>query len=235
MYLLFSSTYNQVPTASVIDMKIKENLEKSGSAKSVALWNWTPIQKSLLDADLPRVIMTSKWSTGKTRILFVKALKLAKDGKVVIFVLHYSQIKEENKESRADEEKVKDEGERKGFRKFLPKFMFKQVTLKNPEKAVKEHNESIKGVEDFSETKNNTHQTSFSDHAPILLYYSLMNELDQESEKNPQVKANFKLMVSKDLKEDILEKNSFDNGGLVKRLLSFCCTYGRTSNFLLIF
>ena len=219
MYLLFSSTYNQVPVASVIDMKIKENLEKSGSAKSVALWNWTPIQKSLLDADLPRVIMTSKWSTGKTRILFAKALKLAKDGKVVIFVLHYSQIKEENKDSRADEEKVEDEGERKGFRKFLPKFMFKQVTLKNPEKAVKEHNESIKGiVEDFSETKKDTHQTNFSDHAPILLYYSLMNELDQESEKNPQVKANFKLMVSKDLKEDILEKNAFHNGGLVKIL-----------------
>ena len=42
-----------------------------------------------------------------------------------------------------------------------------------------------------------------------------MNEIDKESEKNPQVKANIKLMVSKDLEEDIVEKNAFDNGGLV--------------------
>ena len=100
MYLLFSSTYDLVPVASVIDMKIKENLEKGGSAKNAALWNWTPLQKSLLDADLPRVIMTSHWSTGKTRILFVKALMLAKDGKFVIFILHYSQINEESKDSK---------------------------------------------------------------------------------------------------------------------------------------
>ena len=168
MYLLFSSTYNQVPVASVVDMKIKENLEKGGSAKNVALWNWTPIQKSLLDADLPRVILTSYWSTGKTRILFVKALMLARNGKFVIFVLHYSQITEENKDGRDDK--------------------------------------------DLSSYSN------FADHAPILLYHSLMNEIDKESKKNPQVKANIKLIVSKDLKEDILIKNAFDNSKLLERL-----------------
>ena len=166
-YLLFSSTYNLVPVASVSDMKIKESLEKSGSAKNAALWNslwnWTPLQKSLLDADLPRVIMTSYWSTGKTRILFVKALKLAKDGKFVIFVLHYSQIKKE---------------------------------------------------EDFSKDEEESLETNFADHAPILLYHSLMNEIDKESKKNPQVKANIKLMVSKDLQGDILENNVFHNGEL---------------------
>ena len=169
MYLLFSSTYNQVPVASVVDMKIKENLEKGGSAKNVALWNWTPIQKSLLDADLPRVILTSYWSTGKTRILFVKALMLARNGKFVIFVLHYSQITEENKDGRDD--------------------------------------------------KDLSPHSNFADHAPILLYHSLMNEIDKESKKNPQVKANIKLIVSKDLKEDILKKNAFDNSKLLERLL----------------
>ena len=165
MYLLFSATYNEVPLASMIDMKIKECLEKSGSAENAALWNWTPLQKSILDADLPRVIMTSYWSTGKTRILFVKALKLAKDGKFVIFVLHYSQIKKD---------------------------------------------------EDFSKDEEESLETNFADHAPILLYHSLMNEIDKESEKNPQVKANIRLMVSKDLEGDILEKSAFHIGGLVE-------------------
>ena len=205
MYLLFSSTYDLVPVASVIDMKIKENLEKGGSAKNAALWNWTPLQKSLLDADLPRVIMTSHWSTGKTRILFVKALMLAKDGKFVIFILHYSQINEESKDSK-DTQKVSE----------------------NP---VKKHNESSKRDEDFSKTKEEPQQTNFADHAPILLYHSLMNEIEKESEKNPQVKANIKLMISKDLKEDVLKKNVFDNGRLAEKglslehLLSFFRTY----------
>ena len=165
MYLLFSATYNEVPLATTIDMKVKESLEKSGSAKNAAFWNWTPLQKSILDADLPRVIMTSYWSTGKTRILFVKALKLAKDGKFVIFVLHYSQIKKE---------------------------------------------------EDFSKDQEESLETNFADHAPILLYHSLMNEIDKESKKNPQVKTNIRLMVSKDLEGDILEISAFHDGGLLE-------------------
>ena len=88
-YLMFISTYHQVPVGSVLDIKIKENLKKSGDAKNIALWNWTPEQKSLLDANIPRVIMTSYWSTGKTRIKFEKAKRLAAAGRTVIFVLHY--------------------------------------------------------------------------------------------------------------------------------------------------
>ena len=252
MYLLFSSTYDLVPVASIIDMKIKENIEKGGSAKNAALWNWTPLQKSLLDADLPRVIMTSYWSTGKTRILFMKALMLAKDGKFVIFVLHYSQVTKENK-NIGDEEKITNEDRsshtpagkeatalsdstvtatvpnRKGFQKYLPNLLFFKKDSNNitekavyednviPEKAVNEHNESTKGGKDFSKTKE-PQQTNFADHAPILLYHSLMNEIEKESEKNPQVKVNIKLMVSKDLKEDVLRTNVFDNGRLAESL-----------------
>ena len=134
-YLLFSATYNQVPLASLIDMKIKENLEKAGSAKNTAFWNWTPKQKNLLFADIPRVIMTSHWSTGKTRILFEKALGLARDGKTVIVVLHYSQISEEQTE--------------------------------NGECSI--------------------------EHAPILLYHSLMNEIGKEKD---EVQNNIHLIVS---------------------------------------
>ena len=47
-----------------------------------------------------------------------------------------------------------------------------------------------------------------------------MNEIEKESEKNPQVKANIKLMISKDLKEDVLKKNVFDNGRLAEKRLS---------------
>ena len=211
MYLLFSATYNEVPLASMIDMKVKESLEKSGSAKNAAFWNWTPLQKSILDADLPRVIMTSYWSTGKTRILFVKALTLARDGKFVIFVLHYSKIIEENKNSGMT-------AKSKGFQNYLPNLsIFKKESNEVPEKAVKEDDES-RGGEDFSKTKEETSQSNFADHAPILLYHSLMNEIDKESEKNPQVKANIKMMVSKDLEEDILEKNAFDNGEMVEKI-----------------
>ena len=94
MYLLYSATYSQVPLSSVIDTRIKEQLEKSGSARNIAFWNWTPLQKSLLDADVPKLIMTSHWSTGKTRILFEKALMLAREGKLVLFILHYSNLTE---------------------------------------------------------------------------------------------------------------------------------------------
>ena len=59
--------------------------------RKVEFWNWTPNQKSLLDADIPRVIMTSYWSTGKTRVQFEKAKMLASEGQAVIFVLYYSQ------------------------------------------------------------------------------------------------------------------------------------------------
>ena len=37
------------------------------------------------------MILTSHWSTGKTRILFEKAKNLAVNGKKVKFVLHHSQ------------------------------------------------------------------------------------------------------------------------------------------------
>ena len=49
----------------------------------------------LLDADISKLIMTSHWSTGKTRILFEKALMLAREGKLVLFILHYSNLTEE--------------------------------------------------------------------------------------------------------------------------------------------
>ena len=86
-YLLYLSTYAPIPVASVIDTKIKENIEKGGNAKNIAFWNWTPEQKNLLESILRRVIFTSYWSTGKTRIMFEKAKILAKEGKHVIFVL----------------------------------------------------------------------------------------------------------------------------------------------------
>ena len=86
-YLLFYSTYNKVPVSSVIDSKIKENLDKSGNADNVILWNWTPGQKSLLDGHVPLVIFTSYWSTGKTRVMFEKAKELARHGEKVIFAI----------------------------------------------------------------------------------------------------------------------------------------------------
>jgi hypothetical protein len=159
MYLLFSATYHQVPLASVIDMKIKESLEKSGSAKNISLWNWTPIQKSLLEADLSRVILTSSWSTGKARILFEVALKLARDGKFVIFVLHYSQLSIEKKstEERSSSVQSSVQGEaevaakllnsptetettptRQGFGKFLRTVSFKQDSEKGTKEVIRE-------------------------------------------------------------------------------------------------
>ena len=86
-YLLYLSTYAPIPVASVIDTKIKENIEKGGNAKNIAFWNWTPEQKNLLESILRRVIFTSYWSTGKTRIMLEKAKILSKEGKHVIFVL----------------------------------------------------------------------------------------------------------------------------------------------------
>ena len=86
-YLLFCSTYDKVPVSSVIDFKIKENLDKSGGAENVILWNWTPGQKSLLDGDVPLVIFTSYWSTGKTVVMFEKAKDLARNGEKVIYVI----------------------------------------------------------------------------------------------------------------------------------------------------
>ena len=139
-YLLFCATKSQVPLSSTVDTKIKESLEKSGAGQNVAFWNWTPRQKSLLDADIPRLIMTSHWSTGKTRILFEKALMLAREGKIVIFILHYSE---------------------------------------------------------------NT-ENEYSDHAPILLFHSLKNEISNEKD---QTQKNINVLVSNDLIKDVLDKD----------------------------
>ena len=89
--LLYFATYHPAPVSSLIDTKIKGTFEKSGDAEPLSFWNWTPNQKSLLDANIPRVILTSYWSTGKTRIQFEKAKILASEGQTVIFVLYYSQ------------------------------------------------------------------------------------------------------------------------------------------------
>ena len=134
-YLLFFATYHPVPISSVIDKKIRENLEKGGDAKNIAFWNWTPEQKNILFATINRLIMTSFWSTGKTRILLEKAKMLARMGDMVIFVLHYEKI-----------------------------------------------------------------LNDFSDSAPLLLYYSLMNEIENDP---GNIKDKFRLIVSQDLKYDV--------------------------------
>ena len=136
-YLLFFATYHPVPISSVIDKKIRENLEKGGDAKNIAFWNWTPEQKNILFANITRMIMTSFWSTGKTRILLEKAKMLARMGEFVIFVLHYEE-----------------------------------------------------GTD-----------TDFSDSAPLLLYYSLLNEIENDP---GNIKDKFRLIVSRNLRKDVL-------------------------------
>ena len=140
-YLLFFATYHPVPISSVIDKKIKENLEKGGDAKNIAFWNWTPEQKNILFANITRMIMTSFWSTGKTRILLEKAKMLARMGEFVIFVLHYEEV---------------------------PKRI---------------------------------RSGDFTDSAPLLLYYSLMNEIENDPDN---IKDKFRLIVSQDLWKDVL-------------------------------
>merc|ERR1712150_401329 len=61
--------------------------------KRYEFWNWTPKQKGLLNEIIKRMIMTSHWSTGRTRIMFEKAMTLAIDGQIVMFVLYYSEKK----------------------------------------------------------------------------------------------------------------------------------------------
>ena len=141
-YLLFFATYHPVPISSVIDKKIRENLEKGGDAKNIAFWNWTPDQKNILFANITRMIMTSFWSTGKTRILLEKAKMLARMGDMVIFVLHYEEA-----------------------------------------------------------------ENDFSDSAPLLLYYSLMNEIENDPDN---IKDKFRLIVSQDLRKDVLDGGLLD-------------------------
>ena len=88
-YLLFCATFSPVPLGSVLDTKIKENIEKGGHGNNIAFWNWTPGQKSLLDSDVRRVIFRSYWSTGKTRVMFEKAKTLAASGETVLFILFH--------------------------------------------------------------------------------------------------------------------------------------------------
>ena len=54
--------------------------------QKITSWNWTPEQKNLLIADIPRMIMRSHWSTGKTIILFEKAKVLARKGAFTNYV-----------------------------------------------------------------------------------------------------------------------------------------------------
>ena len=93
-YLLFLSTYHPAPVSSLIDSKIQETIDNTSDAKTVDFWSWTPEQKSILREVITRMILTSHWSTGKTRIMFEKAKILAMSGETVLFVLFYSQISE---------------------------------------------------------------------------------------------------------------------------------------------
>ena len=130
--LLFFSTYHPAPVLSLLDTKIKETFE---------LWNLTPEQKGLLYETITRMILTSHWSTCKTRIMFEKAKILAMNGESVLFVLFYSQISE-------------------------------------------------------------TEFDSFGKYSPILLYSSLLNEIELVKDEN--IKKNLKLVVTDNLKQDVL-------------------------------
>ena len=116
--------------------------KKGGDAKNIAFWNWTPEQKNILFATITRLIMTTFWSTGKTRILLEKAKMLARMGEMVIFVLHYEQ-----------------------------------------------------------------NQNDFSDSAPLLLCYSLLNEIENDPDN---IKDKFRLIVSQDLRKDVLDGGLLD-------------------------
>ena len=157
-YLLFFATYHPSPVSSLIDTKIMETF--AFDFESFCFWNWTPQQKSVFDAEICRMILTSHWSTGKTRILFEKAKILAAKGKKVIFVLHQSQV-------------------------------------------------------------DDAQPDNFQDNAPILLYLSLLNEIDPEMNPKTQkskklkntmelIKANLELVVTNDLKK-VLAKISDAN------------------------
>ena len=108
-YLLFLSTYHPAPVASLIDSKIQETIDNVSDAKTVDFWSWTPEQKSILREVITRMILTSHWSTGKTRIMFEKAKILAMSGETVLFVLFYSQISEAELDS---------------FGKYIPIFLY---------------------------------------------------------------------------------------------------------------
>ena len=139
-YLLFYSTYTPAPTSDLFDHTIKESINKNCGAKTIEFWNWTPEQKGLLSEAYRRMILTSHWSTGKTRIMFQKAKDLAMNDQTVLFVLFYSKITEA------------------GF-------------------------------------------DSFGQYAPILLYCSLLNEIEQSDEK---IKNNLKLCITNNLKSDVI-------------------------------
>ena len=82
-YLLFFSTIEQAPINSSLHNLIQHKLGKAGNAKNIAFWNWTCGQKSILDADEPRMMFTADFSTGKTRLMVEKAKQLAqKEGAV---------------------------------------------------------------------------------------------------------------------------------------------------------
>ena len=167
--LLFFATYHPASVAGLIDTKIKDAFDKSTSAESLCFWNWTPEQKSLFDAEICRVVMTSHWSTGKTRIMFEKTKCLAGEGKKVIFVLHHSKMLEEDS-------------------KYFLRNLY-----------------------------------NFRDNAPILLYLSLLNEIDPKKDQKAQkstklkesmekIQSNITLLVTDDLKEVLQMISDTDDG-----------------------
>ena len=101
-YLVFYSTYTPAPTSGLLDQIIKDNFDKNSDARTIEFWNWTPEQKGLLNDIIRRMILTSHWSTGKTRIMFEKSKILAMDGETVFFVLFYSQTSEAEFDSFGD-------------------------------------------------------------------------------------------------------------------------------------
>ena len=94
-YLLFFTTFNPVPTSSAMIKLVKENIERASKAEVISLWcNLTTMQLSLIESAILRAILTSAYSTGKTMMLSTKALRLAQDGFLVLFLLSFTEIEE---------------------------------------------------------------------------------------------------------------------------------------------
>ena len=88
-HTLFTASLNKCLTPQNLPKEVRSLVEKQSSPKNIAFYSlWSREQLGLMDSNALRVIFTSNWGTGKTKMMVCKAMNVAEscEDSILIFV-----------------------------------------------------------------------------------------------------------------------------------------------------
>ena len=95
-HVLFTASLNKCLTPQNLPKEVRSLVEKQSSPKNIAFYSlWSREQLGLMDSNTLRVIFTSNWGTGKTKMMVCKAMNIAEscEDSILIFVIYDGVVK----------------------------------------------------------------------------------------------------------------------------------------------